>query len=347
MKLDKMKRIKLIFTTMVVIALLLITVIVCVATEGASGSTEEMITLRLSHASAVDDPVNIAAGKFAECVFKKTDGRVKIEIYPASQLGDYLSVFDEIMRGTIDMAYAPPTDQYEPDMYLSYLPFLVTSYDDLAKVYGKGGYLFNETEKLYQKLGLKFFGYGTVGFLGIGGAKKLLDENYEPIPGTLIRSSSDLLSRLTVEGLGFNVSTMSYVDVFSALQTKVIDGWMGGNTSINYLMFRDVIDYYYQYNIIMENVHLYMNQTIFENISGDDQKILSECAQKMIEQSHIDTEKVDSKYLRELENFGIKVTLFSEEKLDEFAQKIRTEVWPQIAAEKYSAVFIEELKNSF
>ena len=87
-----------------------------------SNANANAVTFRLSTAMAVDDPVTLAANAFAEKVAEKTEGRVVIDVYPANQLGDYLSVFDEIMRGTIDMAYAPPTDNYEPDIYLSFLP---------------------------------------------------------------------------------------------------------------------------------------------------------------------------------------------------------------------------------
>ena len=94
------------------------------------------IVYRLSLITAIDDPITIAANDFAENVKAKTEGRVTVEVYPASQLGDATAVFDEIMRGTIDMAYAPPADNYEPDIYLSFLPYLATSYEDLPAVYG-------------------------------------------------------------------------------------------------------------------------------------------------------------------------------------------------------------------
>lgn len=189
--------------------------------------SDDPIVYRLSLVTAINDPITIAANDFAENVKAKTEGRVTVEVYPANQLGDATAVFDEIMRGTIDMAYAPPADNYEPDIYLSFLPYLATSYEDLPAVYGKDGYLFQKTSKLYENLNIKFLGYGCVGFLGIGASKAILDANKEIIPGSLIRTSADLLSKLTIEGMGYNVSTMAYVDVFSGLQTGIIDGWLG------------------------------------------------------------------------------------------------------------------------
>jgi len=277
-------------------------------------------------------------------VAERTDGRVIVKVFPANQLGDYLAVFDEVMRGTIDMAYAPPTDNYEPDIYLSFLPYLITSYEDIPKVYGKDSVLFQETEKLYENLNLKFLGYGTIGFLGVGATKPVVDENHELITSSLIRTSSDLLSKLTMEGFGYNVSTMPYVDVFSGLQTGIIDGWLGGNPSINYFNFRDVIKYYYHFKVIMENAHLYMGQDAFNKMSEEDQAIFIECADEMLEQSYKDAQALDEEYMKELENFGIEVVEFTPEELDEMADLIRTNVWPAIANDKYSEEMIEKIK---
>lgn len=304
------------------------------------------IVYRLSPITAIDDPITIAANDFAENVKAKTEGRVTVEVYPASQLGDATAVFDEIMRGTIDMAYAPPADNYEPDIYLSFLPYLATSYEDLPAVYGKDGYLFRETSKLYEKLNIKFLGYGCVGFLGIGASKAILDANKEIIPGSLIRTSADLLSKLTIEGMGYNVSTMPYVDVFSALQTGIIDGWLGGNPSINYFSFRDVIDYFYNYKVMMENYHFYVNQDSFNKMSAEDQAIFEACADEVFEKSYTDAQALDEQYLKELADFGIEVVEFTDEEMAEIAENVRKNVWPKIAADKYSEDFIEELKDS-
>ena len=340
-----MKRYARILSLLLTAALFLVLFNGCSANP-TEGETNGPVTFRLSLVTAIDDPITIAAKEFAANVSERTEGRVTVEVYPANQLGDATAVFDEIIRGTIDMAYANPSDNYQPDIYLSYLPCLVTRYEDMPAVFGRDGYLFQETNKLYEQLGLKFLGYGTVGFLGIGAAKPILDEKNEIIPGALIRTSSDLLSKLTMEGLGFHVSTMPYVDVFSGLQTGIIDGWLGGNPSINYLSFRDVINYFYYYKIIIENYHFFCNENNFNKMSKEDQEILLECANDMLEQSYQDAQRLDEQYLQELSDFGINVVEFSDEFLADMAASVRENVWPQIAADKYSAELIENLEKS-
>lgn len=321
-------------------------IVMCMTSSTQASGVEGTIEYRMSLVTAVDDPITVAANVFAEKVKERTEGRVTVEVFPASQLGDYTAVFDEVMRGTIDMAYANPTDKYKPDIYLSYLPYLVMKYEDLPKVYGKESYLFRETDKLYGELGMKFLGYGTVGFLGVGASKPLLDKDHKVISGSLVRTSPDMLSQLTMKAFGFNVNTMPYVDVFSGLQTHIIDGWLGGNPSINYLSFRDVIDYYYHFKVLLENYHFFCNKNNFNRMNEKDQQTFVECATEMLEQSYADAQTMDEQYLKKLADSGITVVLFSDAELDAMAAKIREEVWPQIAKDKYSEDFINGLANS-
>ena len=104
-------------------------------TGGDDAGTSEDITLRYS----VQQPVNSAAHESAkrtkEVVEEKTNGKVKIDIYPAAQLGDWIQVYDELMMGTIDIANTTVPDTYNPQMAAGFLPFLATNYEELRKVF--------------------------------------------------------------------------------------------------------------------------------------------------------------------------------------------------------------------
>ena len=66
----------------------------------------------------------------------------------------------------------------------------------------------------------------------------------------------------------------------------------------------------------------------------------------MLEQSYQDAQRLDEQYLQELSDFGINVVEFSDEFLADMAASVRENVWPQIAADKYSAELIENLEKS-
>ena len=62
------------------------------------------ITLRYSVQQPVNSAAHESAKRIKEVVEKETNGSVKIDIYPAAQLGDWIQIYDELMMGTIDIA---------------------------------------------------------------------------------------------------------------------------------------------------------------------------------------------------------------------------------------------------
>lgn len=54
--------------------------------------------------------------------------------------------------------------------------------------------------------------------------------------------------------MGFSETTISYADLYTALQTGVVDGWTGGMPQLNYTDFKDVINHYVHYNMFAENI---------------------------------------------------------------------------------------------
>src|SRR5699024_2493607 len=84
--------------------------------ENASSGTDESITLKLAGMSNEEHPSNIALNELADSIEDKTEGRVKIKIYPSNQLGDWTTVYDEIMKGTIDMGLITQPTEHNPKL---------------------------------------------------------------------------------------------------------------------------------------------------------------------------------------------------------------------------------------
>ena len=70
--------------------------------DSGSGDSGKTITLRLAENQPDDYPTTIGDKEFARLVEEKTDGRYKIEVYSGGQLGDEVSVIEQVQLGTID-----------------------------------------------------------------------------------------------------------------------------------------------------------------------------------------------------------------------------------------------------
>src|SRR6056297_2703651 len=72
------------------------------------GTSEDPVVLRFAETNANDDPIVVAAKRFADKVSERTDGRIKIEIFPSGQLGGNADVLKSLQMGAIDITRVKP-----------------------------------------------------------------------------------------------------------------------------------------------------------------------------------------------------------------------------------------------
>jgi TRAP-type C4-dicarboxylate transport system substrate-binding protein len=130
------------------------------------------ITLRMAGQSPADHQSTLGMQKVSKWVAEATNGRIDIKTYPSSQLGDYTLVYEELIRGTIDMALISIPSQFDSRLELIYVPYLMRDYGEAAEVFKQGGWLFNKMAELHGELGVLFLGFNVEGFGGLGLTKE-------------------------------------------------------------------------------------------------------------------------------------------------------------------------------
>ena len=110
------------------------------------------VTFRFANQHPTDSIASEADRRICERIEKETEGRVKVELYTDSSLGDYTSTVQELMMGTIEMCHITAPDNYDPRMSASMLPYLGSNYDELKKAYARDGVLFQGVYEAAQKL---------------------------------------------------------------------------------------------------------------------------------------------------------------------------------------------------
>lgn len=329
------KKSKVILTILLCMALLT-TLIVAGCGKGKNeGSTQEgeekTFNLRLATQHPVEHMATISANKIKEKVEKETNGRITITIYPANQLGDYTQVYEEVIRGSIDMAHISVPDQFDARLSIGFLPYIGRDYDEISKVFAADSYLSKEVSKLHEALGVKFLGYYGEGFGGIG-CTKMPNEpaNFNVDKGLLVRVPPIDSFKLGAEDLGFRTTTIPYAETYSALQTGIADGWVGGPPNLNYMWFRDVIKVYLQYNNSFESTSYVMNLDLWNSLSADDQKIIADAFSEQCQESYTLAEEDDRLHREKLKEAGIEVVEFSQEELEAFANHVREVSWAKL-----------------
>lgn len=188
----------------------------------AESAPQPELILRYADNQSRDYPTTRAAYYFAELVEQRTQGRVRVRVYPDSELGDEISVMEQLQFGGIDFARASLSTLMTncPALGVLQLPYL---YKDEAQMWrvldGEIGAEFLTATRQSGIIGLSWFDAGARSFYTRTEVTRLAD-----LEGLRIRvQESDAMSRMA-ELLGAVPLQIPYGDVYSAIMSGKVDG---------------------------------------------------------------------------------------------------------------------------
>ena len=181
------------------------------------------IIIKFSHVVANNTPKGEAANYFKKLAEERTKGRVKVEVYPNSQLYKDKEEMEALQMGAVQML-APSLAKFAPlgvkEFEVFDLPFIFDDYKDLHKVtQGPVG------QKLLKKLEPK----GIIGLAYWDNGFKVMSAN-KPIKtpadmkGLKMRIQSSKVLDSQMRSVGAIPQVLAFSEVYQALQTGVVDG---------------------------------------------------------------------------------------------------------------------------
>jgi C4-dicarboxylate-binding protein DctP len=202
------------------------------AATGLPGRAQGQIVIKFSHVVADDTPKGKGSIKFKELAEKYTGGKVKVEVYPNSQLFKDKEEIEALQLGSVHML-APSTAKFAPlgvkEFEALDLPWLFKDDEAYAKAAkGEiGKWLF---DKLEAK-GIRGLAYWDNGFHMLSSNRPLLTP--ADFQGQKFRISGSKIADQYIRIMGGLPQIMAFSEVYQALQTGVVDGCE--NTASNYL----------------------------------------------------------------------------------------------------------------
>jgi C4-dicarboxylate-binding protein DctP len=181
------------------------------------------IIIKFSHVVAPNTPKGLAAQKFAELAAKYTDNKVKVEVYPNSQLYKDKEELEALQLGAVQML-APSNSKFGPIGVRQFevfdLPYILPDLKTLRKV--TDGPLGAKLLKLLDAKGMTGLAYWDNGFKEMSANKKLVaPADYK---GLKFRIQSSKVLEAQFRELGAIPQEMAFSEVYQALQTGVVDG---------------------------------------------------------------------------------------------------------------------------
>lgn len=221
-------------------------------------------------------PTTEAAYYFADLVYERSKGRIKINVYSGGTRGDEVSVIEQLQYGGLDFARASimTMGEFIPKMNVLQLPYLYNDSEHMWKVLnGDIGLEFMGSMQDHGLIALSWYDAGSRNFYTRQKVEKL-----EDFKGLKIRVAKSEFMKALVSSLGATPIAMDYSDVYSALELGEIDGaennWASYESTEHYKVA--------EYMIIDEHNQIpelqLISQITWNKISKEDQSIIKECA---------------------------------------------------------------------
>ncbi|WP_298450545.1 TRAP transporter substrate-binding protein DctP [uncultured Marinobacter sp.] len=292
-------------------------------------------TLRLSTLFRPGSDGGQAAEQFAKEVNRRSNGRVEVKVFPASQLGDWVETHSQLMQGAIDIGLQPLSTNFDRRLSIAWFPYIAPTYSEAQTVFSADGFAYKLVDDMIAPQGLRLLGVYSAGMGGAGFAKPVPNPaDVEGERGLRVRVwPGGTTHRSLMEGFGYQVTTVPWAELYTAMQTGVVDGQIGGTAEMALDNFKDITNTWVQYNDHLELAWFVINAERMGALPEQYQKIILEVAQEISHKRFDDVREADRRFLDVMEEAGINVVRFEEETLQKLADFTRKEVWPKIGAE--------------
>ncbi len=200
----------------------------------------EKVVLKLAHITAPGGMLDMKAQKFAELAAEKSNGAIKIEIYPAQQLGNIKELLQGLSMGTVDMVQEAESfmDAFDKDYTIFGTPFMF-SREELKT----NAYINEVRERVRKKTGIRTLpGFAFRPAFHLWSQKRQI-LTPEGLNGIKLRVWQSKALVDTWNGLGATAVPLAWGDVYLSLSQKVVDGMVHNIVQVRDEKFYEQLDY--------------------------------------------------------------------------------------------------------
>lgn len=288
-------------------------------TTGAAAASGESYSFKLATDAALDYPTTQGLQKFADEVLEKSGGRIKIEIYPSGQLGDENAYLQQLQFGAVDFAKSSvaPLAQFCNDLNALSLPYLFDSTEHMFKVLdgGLGQEIFDSFEEA-NIIGLGYTNNGSRCFF----TKKPV-QKADDLANMKLRVQSSPMMMGLVESLGGFPQAIASTELYSALQTGVVDGAENNiNTYYNDSLYEQAPYFIKDHHNIQPEIIIASKMT-WDRLSEEDQQIIRDAMKVGMDYQREVWLEAEKKSEEALTEAGVTFYEATEEQIGEFREK--------------------------
>ena len=236
-------------------------------------------SLKIASAQTADHPFSKGAQKFADLMAEKSGGKIKSKLFAGAVLGGDAQVISSLQGGTIDATVVSTglLSTMNKDFGIYYLPFAFSDAREAdAVIDGPFG------QKLLDKLpekGLIGLAYWEHGFRSLTNSKRPITK-LEDIQGLKLRVIQIPLFVDLYNALGANAVPMPFPELYSALESKAVDGQENALPTIDTARFSEVQKYLSMTRIVYDPLVVLLSKKTWDRMSADERAIVVDAAKE-------------------------------------------------------------------
>lgn len=305
--------------------------------EAKTSTEEKQIKIKFSLSQAATEPAVQAAQAFKEEVEEKSGGSITVEVYPDNQLGSERDVIEGLQIHTVEMvdpANAVLTN-FIDELSIFELPMLFDSKEHVYAVLDDIGMSYAGK---CEEQGFKLLGWFDMGSRNIMTVSKPV-ESMADLTGLKIRTQESTANMAGFTAFGASPTPMAYNELYTALESGVLDGAEAANTNYYLKAFYEVAP---NWAIVgwLECVNpVLMDLQFWNNMSDNQKAVVEEATANMITLERELYAKSEEDYLAELEKLGVNITYPDKAPFKEASKKAYAEFADQVGGmDKIEAV---------
>ncbi|MDA7963660.1 DctP family TRAP transporter solute-binding subunit [Ruegeria sp.] len=261
--------------------------LIAVSTIAATATFAQTKTLKFGHDTKpdpFDNPAHACAAVFANIVGADTNGAVEVEIFPSAALGTATEHVQLVRDGVIQatLSSTGPLASYYPRIDVLNMPFAFDSNAMTYEVFDGpfGNALARDIENALGDVVVLGFP-DTGGFFAVTNSKRKI-ETLDDFKNVRIRTMTLPSHQKIVQALGAEAYPLPWGEVYSALQTKTIDGQMNPIPIISFSNFSEVQPYLTLTNHLFSPYTFILNRDFWDGLNENEQRVVGYAATSCI-----------------------------------------------------------------
>ena len=278
--------------------------------------------LKIAAVLQADSPYVIAAQKFADTVSQKSGSKIKAKVFAGGSLGGDVAVISSLQGGTVDMTMvsAGLLSGLSKDFGVFSIPLLFSdakqAYDVLDGPVGK------KFLDLLPSKGLVGLGWWEYGFHNVTNSKRPVIK-WEDIQGLKIRTQQIPVVIEAINALSANAVPMPFTELYTALESKAVDGQQNTLNTIEKANFYEVQKYVSTTRHIYDPIVVLFSKKVWDRLAEDERKVIQDAVAELTPYQRQLNQQAEVKALEALKSKGMTVTDFIPQERERMSEKLK------------------------